>query len=192
MADSLKMDPARIARLRDPKRLEEVNPELVWQAIEPLPDGVIVDVGAGVGFLTLPFAEKFPRAHLYGCDILPGMLAVLQESANAQSLSNIACVQMEETTIPLPAQHADLVIMLQVHHELAHPQALLTDCHRVLKPGGTLAIIDWKDEENGKSPPAGRRVPEPTIRAQMTQARCTNIQSHPLYVYHNFLTGRAE
>ncbi len=54
-----------------------------------------------------------------------------------------------------------------------------------------MAIIDWKDEDNGKSPPAGRRVPESTIRAQMTEAKFANIQSYPLYVYHNFLTGNA-
>ncbi len=190
MADALKMDPARIARLRDPKRLEDLDPARVWQAITPLPDGVIIDVGAGVGFLTLPFAHTFPQARIYGCDILPGMLALLRQSADAQSLANLTCVQMTETTIPLPDQHADLVIMLQVHHELAYPQALLTDGHRVLKTGGTLAIIDWKDEENGKSPPAGRRVPEPTIRAQMTEAGFGAIESHALYVYHNFLTGK--
>ena len=189
MADTLKMDPARITRLRDPKRLEDLDPERMWQAIEPLPHGVIIDVGAGVGFLSLPVAHKFPQARIYGCDILPGMLALLQESAEAQALANITCVQMTDTTIPLPDQHADLVMMSQVHHELAHPQALLSDCHRVLKTGGALAIIDWKDEENGKSPPAGRRVPEPTIRAQMAAAGFTAIQSHALYVYHNFLTG---
>ena len=66
MADALKMDPARIARLRDPKRLEDLDPERVWQAITPLPDGVIIDVGAGVGFLTLPFAHTFPQARIYG------------------------------------------------------------------------------------------------------------------------------
>jgi ubiquinone/menaquinone biosynthesis C-methylase UbiE len=191
MADSLNINPARVARLRDPKRLDDVNPELVWHTTEPPSDGVIVDIGAGVGFLTLPFARRFPLAQLYACDILPGMLALLQESATAQSLSNIECLQMEETIIPLPDHYVDLVMMLQVHHELTEPQTLLTDCHRVLKPGGTLAIVDWKDEDNGKSPPAGRRVPETTIRAQMTTAKFTHIQSHPLYVYHHFLTGKA-
>ena len=192
MADSLQIDPARVARLRDPQRVEDVNPALVWHTLEPRADAVIVDVGAGVGFLTLPFAQHYPHARFYACDILPGMLELLQESAAAQSLSNIACLQMEDTTIPLPDQCADVVMMLQVHHELTNPQALLTDCHRVLKPGGVLAIIDWKDEDNGKSPAAGRRVPESTIRAQMAEANFTHIQSHPLYVYHNFVTGNAD
>jgi ubiquinone/menaquinone biosynthesis C-methylase UbiE len=192
MADSLIIDPARVARLRDPQRLEDVNPELVWRTIEPQSDAVIIDVGAGVGFLTLPFAQHYPQAQIYACDILPGMLELLKESAAAESLSNINCLRMEDTTIPLPDQFANLVMMLQVHHELTDPQSLLTDCHRVLKPGGVLAIIDWKDEDNGKSPPPGRRVPEPTMRTQMAEASFTQIQSYPLYVYHNFLTGKAD
>ena len=99
MTDTLHIDPARVARLRDPKRLEDLDPELVWHAITPLPDGVIVDVGAGVGFLTLPFANKFPRARIYACDILPGMLELLQESAAEQSLTNIDCMQMDSVLL---------------------------------------------------------------------------------------------
>ncbi len=55
----------------DPKRLEDVNPALIWGVIEPPLDGVIVDIGAG-GFLTLPFAQQFLSSALR--DILPGML----------------------------------------------------------------------------------------------------------------------
>ncbi len=191
MADSMNIDPARITRLRDPQRLEDINPELVWRAIEPQSDAVIVDVGAGVGFLTLPFAHHYPQTQFYACDILPGMLDLLQGSATEQSLTNIECLPMEDTRIPLGDRCADVVMMLQVHHELTNPQALLADCHRVLKPGGTLAIIDWKDEDNGKSPPAGRRVSQSTIQAQMVEAKFTELQSHPSYVYHNFITGKA-
>jgi hypothetical protein len=61
----------------------------------------------------------------------------------------------------------------------------------LLRPGGTVAIIDWKDEENGKSPAAGRRVPVATMRAQLEGAGFSDLHEHDVYEFHTFMTGRA-
>jgi len=71
------------------------------------------------------------------------------------------------------------------------PELLLAECKRLLAADGTVAIIDWKDEENGKSPPVGRRVPEVIMRTQLTANGFLNIESHDLYEFHTVLTGRA-
>ena len=60
---------------------------------------------------------------------------------------------------------AIFVVMGQMHHELDAPDALMVECKRLLKAGGTLAIIDWADADNGKSAPVGRRVPVRAMRA---------------------------
>lgn len=79
--------------------------------------------------------------------------------------------------------------MLQVHHELSDAPALLADCHRLLAPGGTLAIIDWKGEDPEKGTPLEGRVPEKVIRQQLVDAGFSNIASHDIYGRHNFLTA---
>ena len=81
MPDLLGLDPARIERLRDPARYERVDPNRLWDVVNPPEKGVIVDVGAGVGYVTLPFAERFPDAQLIACDVLEGMLVGLTEDA---------------------------------------------------------------------------------------------------------------
>ena len=60
MADTLGMDPARIERLRSPERLEYFHPDRIWEVLKPAPDCTLIDIGAGVGFVTLPFAAAFP------------------------------------------------------------------------------------------------------------------------------------
>ena len=190
MADIVGMDPERIARLRDPKRLETVNPERVWDMLPPPEEGTIVDIGAGVGFVTLPFARRCPGVRLLACDVLPGMLELLAESAREEGLANVETVLMEEETqVPLPDAAADLVIMLQVHHELSDAPALLADCHRLLRGGGALAIIDWKGEDTGKGPPPARRVSESRIREELAAAGFRDVAAHPLFTHHNFLTA---
>ena len=42
MADLLKMDPARIARLRDPARLKQIDPATILDHVQPLADGPIL------------------------------------------------------------------------------------------------------------------------------------------------------
>ena len=190
MADLLGMDPGRIERLRSPERLTYLDPARVWDVVAPVESGIIVDVGTGVGFLALPFARRFPRTMVYGCDVLEGMLGLLSEAAEREGLGNLRALLMEPAAVPLPDAGTDLVIMAQVHHELDDPPALLVECRRLLVPGGTLAIIDWKDEDNDVCPPGGRRVPGPVIQEQMRDAGFAHVRTHDVYRYHNFLTAR--
>ena len=191
MVDRLGMDPARIERLRNPERLEYFHSDRIWEVLNPAPDCVLIDIGAGVGFLTLPFAERYPLAKAYGCDILAGMVALLREDATERGFENLQAVLMEPNAVDLPDDTADFVVMGQLHHELDEPEPLLAECKRLLKPGGTVAIVDWADAENGKSPPPGRRVPVADMRAQLEGAGFTGIETHDVYEYHTFMTGTA-
>ena len=190
MADLLGMDPARIERLRSPERLTYLDPDKVWEVVDPIEAGIIVDIGTGVGFLALPFARRFPRTMVYGCDVLEGMLTLLAEEAGRGGLVNLRPLHMAPAAVPLPDAGADLVVMAQVHHELDDAPALLAECRRLLVPKGTLAVIDWKDEDNDICPPDGRRVPADVIERQMREAGFDGVHRHDVYRYHNFLTAR--
>ena len=191
MADTLGFDPARIERLRSPERLQYFNPELIWEVLHPSDKCTLIDVGAGVGFLTIPFAENFPHAKIYGCDILEGMVRELREDAKQRGIDNLHALQMSPNHVDLNDDVADFIVMTQVHHELDTPESLLVECMRLLKPGGTIAIVDWADDENDKSPPAGRRVPLARIRAQLQRVAFQNITTHDVYDYHVFVTAIA-
>ena len=191
MADLLGMDKDRIARLRSADRLVDFDPSKIWHALDIQPDCTLIDVGSGVGYVTLPFAEAFPAAKVYGCDILDGMAGLLAEDAKARGLGNIESVLMEPGAIPMPDGCADIVIMSQVHHELDDPEDLLEECRRLLRLGGTIAIIDWKESDETGRPVSARSVPEATIRNQLSVAGFQDVQRHDVYRLHCFLTARA-
>lgn len=190
MPDLLGLDPARIERLRDPARYQSVDPQRLWEVLEAPQTGTIVDVGAGVGFVTLPFAERFRDVQVIACDVLEGMLNGLAEDAASRGLDNVSTAWMaSHSTLPLADDTAELVVMLQVHHELDDAPGLLADCARVLRPGGCIAIVDWKDEELDGVPPAGRRVAAETIMAQLRDAGFAEPSSHALYSHHSAITS---
>ena len=190
MNDTSGMDPARIQRLNDPARLEQVDPNQIFQVLEPFSGHTIADIGTGTGYVALPFAAHFPAVTVYACDILPGMLSLVRESAKAQSLNNITCVEMTESYTTLPELSIDLITMLQVHHELTDPEGLMAECFRILNTNGTLVIIDWKHEDDGGPPSTGRRTSGHQIQTHLEGAGFKNIRSHATYELHNLITAR--
>ncbi|MBT3910340.1 MAG: class I SAM-dependent methyltransferase, partial [Rhodospirillaceae bacterium] len=166
-------------------------PDKIWEILKPAPDCTLIDIGAGVGFLTLPFAERYPQAKAYGCDIQEGMVALLREDAARHGLVNLEALLMAPNAVDLLNDCADLIVMGQLHHELDAPEPLLIECKRLLKPGGVVAIIDWADADNGKSPPVGRRVPVARMRAELESAGFTKIETHDVYEFHTFMSGKS-
>ena len=189
MADLLGMDPARIERLRSPERLAYFDPAKIWQVLNPGQNSTVLDIGAGVGYVTLPFAKNYPSAKVYGCDILEGMVGLLARDATDRGLANLETILMQPNCVPLPDGIADVIVMAQLHHELDEPEALMAECHRLLNSSGTVAVVDWTDEDNGRSPAKGRRVPEATIRSHLSGAGFKDLGSHQVYEFHQFITG---
>ena len=190
MADLLGMDPARIERLRSPERLAYFDPAKIWQVLNPGQNSTVLDIGAGVGYVTLPFAKNYPSAKIYGCDILEGMVGLLARDATDQGLANLETILMQPNCVPLPDGIADVIVMAQLHHELDEPEALMAECHRLLNSSGTEVVVDWTDEDNGRSPAKGRRVPEATIRSHLSGAGFKDLGSHQVYEFHQFITGQ--
>ena len=190
MADLLGMDPARIERLRSPERLAYFDPAKIWQVLNPGQNSTVLDIGAGVGYVTLPFAKNYPSAKIYGCDILEGMVGLLARDATDRGLANLETILMQPNCVPLQDGIADVIVMAQLHHELDEPEALMAECHRLLNSSGTVAVVDWTDEDNGRSPAKGRRVPEATIRSHLSGAGFKDLGSHQVYEFHQFITGQ--
>ena len=184
-----KFDIAKLDKLRDPERLRYLDPEAIWGVIGRGPPRVLVEIGVGLGFFAIPFARKMSDGIVYGCDLSAEMLDHLRQVLQAEGVTNVTPLRSEEVRVPLADQIADLVLMANLHHELDDPEASLDECRRLLRPGGLLAVIDWKPEETPTGPPVEVRIPSGRVRAQMEQAGFQAVTEHPILPYHYFLTG---
>ncbi|HUO77107.1 MAG TPA: class I SAM-dependent methyltransferase, partial [Thermodesulfovibrionales bacterium] len=167
MSEFKKFDPRKLDKLNDPKRLEYLNPDLIWEKAALKDPSILIDIGAGTGFFALLFSKKMKKGKVYACDISDEMLLWLEDNLPSESKGRVIPVRMEESSVPLSEDMADLVYMINLHHELEQPQKILREALRLLRRGGKLLIIDWKKEQTPEGPPLEIRVTEEAIESQM-------------------------
>lgn len=119
----------------------------VLKAQLPTPPTDIVDLGCGVGMSTLVFQDTFPHAQLTGVDLSPYFLAVAQYREQHDETPAAAPVTWHHAAAEatgLPEASYDLVSACLIFHELPQTAAIaiLQEAHRLLRPGGHLAIMD--------------------------------------------------
>jgi YihY family inner membrane protein len=97
------------------------------------PERTVLDLAAGTGKLTVPLLAT--EARVVAVEPSEGMLAVLRRAAlGAEALPGTA------ERIPLDDASVDAVVVGQAFHWFDHDVAL-PEIHRVLRPGGALALV---------------------------------------------------
>jgi len=129
-------------------REQEEAPEQALQLIGIHQGMVVADVGAGTGYMTARLARLVgPTGKVYANDLQPAMLQIIRNKAGNEHLSNIEVIQGTETDAGLPEGVVDLALLVDVYHELWHPQAMLRSIRRSLKPDGELVLVEYRKED---------------------------------------------
>lgn len=133
------------AWLDRPEREAREQPEAVLDALHLAPTDVIADVGAGTGYFTLRLAKRV--AHVIATDVQPEMRAAL--GTRAHDLPNVEVRTATPHDSGLPPGCCDLVLLVDVYHELADPAAVMATIRAALKPRGRLVLVEYRGEDPG-------------------------------------------
>jgi ubiquinone/menaquinone biosynthesis C-methylase UbiE len=103
----------------------------------------ILDLGCSVGMSTFALQDTYPNAAVTGLDLSPYFLAIAQYRTQ-ETQRSLQWVHAAAETTPFSDHTFDLVSTCLMLHELPQhaTQAILKEAHRLLKPGGHLAIMD--------------------------------------------------
>jgi SAM-dependent methyltransferase len=135
------------AWLERPEREDEEQPSAAIRALNIKAGQVVADVGAGSGYYTVRLANQVgPIGRVYASDIQPEMLSLLRKRLAKERLDNVELVQATDTDPRLPEGQLDLILMVDVYHELARPQEVLRKLRAALKPDGRLVLIEFRKE----------------------------------------------
>jgi ubiquinone/menaquinone biosynthesis C-methylase UbiE len=132
-------------------RAERDREENTTRAIEALglePGMVVVDFGAGSGYYTERIARAVgPSGRVLAVDIQPEMLELLGGRVKRLQLRNVELIRSSADDPALPTGEVDLILMVDVYHELSEPQLMLRRMKDALSPRGRIVILEYRKED---------------------------------------------
>lgn len=169
----------------DPKRDAWQKPHQVIQALTLAPDARVADLGAGTGYFAARLGNMLPGGRVYAVDIEPDMVRHLADRAQREGLRNLTAVKGEPDDPRLP-EKVDLVLLVDVYHHIGGRTEYFRRLRASLRPGGRVAIVDFKLDSPAGPPRAARIAPE-AVRAEMRAAGYSVAAEHSFLPYQYFL-----
>jgi SAM-dependent methyltransferase len=169
----------------DPERDKWQKPHEVITALKLPGDAAVADIGAGTGYFAVRLAHMLPRGRVYGVDLEPDMVKYLNERAQKENLGNLSAVQAAPDDARIPSS-VDLVILVDVYHHVGKRSDYFNKLRGALKPGGRIAIIDFKPD-SPIGPPKNARVAPERVKTEMRNAGYTLDNEHAFLPNQYFL-----
>ena len=130
------------------EREQEESPDVAVRLLQIPPGAAVADIGAGSGYITLLLSAAVgPTGRVFANDLQPQMIEILRRRLASQNVTNVTLVQGSVDDPNLPPASVDLALMVDVYHELSRPQAMLQKLRTALKPGGRLALLEYRKED---------------------------------------------
>src|SRR6185295_17392614 len=95
----------------------------------------VIDAGCGSGRAMLHLAKRFPRSRFVGVDLSDEAIASASARAAEQGLTNVRFEDRDIANWDASAEF-DLVTAFDSIHDQAHPDRVLANIARALRPGG--------------------------------------------------------
>jgi ubiquinone/menaquinone biosynthesis C-methylase UbiE len=187
-ADHGFQDTARWAHtFESPERSQWQKPDQVVSALKLGPGQAVADIGAGTGYFTRRFARAVgPSGVVLGLDIEPGMVDYMKADAEKLKLQNYRARLVKPDNPGLAPRSVDLVFFCDVLHHIDDRVAYVSKLQPALKPGGRIAVIDFK-KTAPFGPPARMKIPREEMIAEFKQAGYRLVREYQFLPYQYFL-----
>ena len=132
-------------RPRENERLQDQAGTLVdlLHSGTSYPSGsVVLEAGCGVGAQTVTLAQRSPHARFVSVDVSADSVAQARRRTDAAGLTNVQFQQADIFALPFAAESFDHVFVCFVLEHLSRPVAALAILNRLLRPGGTMTVIE--------------------------------------------------
>ena len=106
------------------------------------PGSRILEAGCGVGAQTVTLSSNSPDAHITSIDISENSVAEAKKKAEASGCTNVKFQQGDIFKLPFKPESFDHIFVCFVLEHLAAPVEALLHLKKVLKPGGTITVIE--------------------------------------------------
>jgi predicted methyltransferase len=177
----------------DPARDAWQKPRELVAALGLQPGQRVADLGAGTGYFSRYLADAVGAdGTVFAVEVEPTLVVHLRERAEQEGRANVVPVLASTDNPRLPVAGVDLILVADTYHHLDHRTRYLPQLRRALRPGGRVAIVDWKPGQLPEGPPPDHKLPPEQVVAEMRGAGFMLTDTPDLLPYHYVLLFKAE
>jgi len=155
----------------DPGRDAWQKPEAVIEAIGIKPGMTVADLGAGTGYFSVRLAKAVgPKGRVLAIDVEPKLVDHMKERAVKSQLSQLEAVLAPTDDPKLPKQGVDCVLIVDTWHHIDDRLNYLPKLAAGLKPGGRVAVVDFKKGDFPVGPPDAHKLTADAVAAEFKDA----------------------
>lgn len=130
------------------RREQEEGAMALRRWLDLQPGQVVCDFGCGNGYHTLPMARAVgAEGQVYAVDLQQEMLRLLGVRLAEADIQNTLSIESTLDDPRLPENTMDMILMVDVYHELSHPVRVMGGLRRALKPKGRMVLIEYRRED---------------------------------------------
>lgn len=153
---------------------------------------VVGDLGCGGGghFVIASAKMAGVRGTIYAVDVQKSVLEYIESRAKIDQIETIKTVwaNLEKFgSVKIPDNECDIAILANVLFQNKDFSTILREAARIIKPGGRLAVIDWKKIAAPFGPPVELRVGEDVVKHYGQEAGLKFVDEFDAGQYHYVL-----
>ncbi len=189
MMNTKKFDHKKLQKLNNPQRLADIPPDYICDKLAIQKPDVLVEIGAGTAFFSIAFLQHLRPSTIYACDLSEVMIDWMKKNVSPK-YPTIIPLKSEEQSVPLEDEIAELVFMINLHHELDNAASTVTESYRMLKPGGEICIVDWKKQDMPEGPPEKIRYLPEQVKDELVKSGFADVSIHNDLTKHFLVVGK--
>lgn len=139
-----------------------LNPELVIKQLGIESGMRIAHFGCGNGYFTFPLARKIGSdGILYAIDVQEEKVISVKNQARNMGLGNIKAIRAnleKKDGSGIESDSTDCVFIINMLYQSDKRSKVIGEAKRVLRTGGKIIIIDWKESSGSIGPEAASKV----------------------------------
>jgi len=126
------------------------NPYKLLKSAGLKPGQIVLEVGCGPGFFTIPAAKIVGDSGLiYAVDVHPLAIKRVKEKIKRETIKNVKTLLANASETELPDQSIDLAFVFGLRYIGGGLENLISEMHRILKPEGILSFEKTRGKEKG-------------------------------------------
>lgn len=171
------------AQIKQERAQAELEAPQIMEVLGVKPGMTVADVGAGGGAMTVVIGRLIGDGKVFATDIGQRQLREIREYADREGLKNVTVLEGAAASTNLPPACCDAIFMRDVYHHVTALEAFNKSVRESLKPGGRLAVIDFRPRPGSKPAdgvPAnrgGHGIPPDVVIEEVTAAGFSYVRT---------------